>query len=105
MAKITDEERIKGLEAGADAYISKPFNADELRTRVEKLLDRHLRLRDKFSNIADTDKEQKLTDAERRFLAKAVDFIYHLLDKRHLDVNTLAEKLCMKLCACLFFTV
>ncbi|OLQ19780.1 hybrid sensor histidine kinase/response regulator [Tannerella forsythia] len=94
-AKITEEERIKGLEAGADAYISKPFNADELRTRVEKLLDRHHRLRDKFSNIADTDKEQKLTDAERRFLAKAVDFIYHLLDKRHLDVNTLAEKLYM----------
>ena len=94
-AKITEEERIKGLEAGADAYISKPFNADELRTRVEKLLDRHHRLRDKFSNIADTDKEQKLTDAEQRFLAKAVDFIYQLLDKRHLDVNTLAEKLCM----------
>lgn len=94
-AKITEEERIKGLEAGADAYISKPFNADELRTRVEKLLDRHLRLRDKFSNSADTDKEQKLTDAEQRFLAKAVDFIYQLLDKRHLDVNTLAEKLCM----------
>ena len=94
-AKITEEERIRGLEAGADAYISKPFNADELRTRVEKLLDRHHRLRDKFSNIADTDKEQKLTDAERRFLAKAVDFIYHLLDKRHLDVNTLAEKLYM----------
>ena len=94
-AKITEEERIRGLEAGADAYIAKPFNADELRTRVEKLLDRHRLLRDKFSNSTDTDKEQKLTDAERRFLAKAVDFIYQLLDKRHLEVNTLAEKLCM----------
>ena len=94
-AKITEEERIRGLEAGADAYIAKPFNADELRTRVEKLLDRHHRLRDKFSNSADTDKEQKLTDVERHFLAKVVDFIYQLLDKRHLDVNTLAEKLYM----------
>lgn len=94
-AKITEEERIKGLEAGADAYLAKPFNADELRTRVEKLLDRHRHLRDKFSNSADTDKEQKLTDVERHFLAKVVDFIYQLLDKRHLDVNTLAEKLCM----------
>ena len=94
-AKITEEERIRGLEAGVDAYIAKPFNADELRTRVEKLLDRHRLLRDKFSNSTDTDKEQKLTDAERRFLAKAVDFIYQLLDKRHLEVNTLAEKLCM----------
>ena len=94
-AKITEEERIKGLEAGADAYLAKPFNADELRTRVEKLLDRHRHLRDKFSNSADTDKEQKLTDVERHFLAKVVDFIYQLLDKRHLDVNTLADKLCM----------
>lgn len=96
-AKITEEERIKGIEAGADAYLAKPFNADELRTRVEKLLDRHRRLRGRFSQNAGTDKEEEaqLTDAERRFLAKTVDFIYLLLDERRLDVNALAEKLCM----------
>ncbi len=96
-AKITEEERIRGLEAGADAYLAKPFNADELRTRVEKLIDRHLRLRGKFGKNADTDKDKntQLTDAERRFLTKTVDFIYQLMDKRRLDVNTLAEKLCM----------
>ena len=96
-AKITEEERIKGLEAGADAYLAKPFNTDELRTRVEKLLDRHRRLRGKFGKNADADKDKnaQLSDAERRFLAKTVDFIYQLMDKRRLDVNTLAEKLCM----------
>ncbi|WP_373734364.1 hybrid sensor histidine kinase/response regulator transcription factor [Bacteroides heparinolyticus] len=96
-AKITEEERIKGLEAGADAYLAKPFNANELRTRVEKLLDRHRRLRGKFGKNADTDKDKntQFTDAERRFLAKTVDFIYQLMDKRRLDVNALAEKLCM----------
>lgn len=96
-AKVTEEERIKGIEAGADAYLAKPFNADELRTRVEKLLDRHRRLRGKFSKDADTgkDKNTQLTDAERRFLAKTVDFIYQLMDKRQLDVNALADKLCM----------
>lgn len=96
-AKITEQERIKGLEVGADAYLAKPFNTDELRTRVENLLDRHRRLRSKFSKNAytDQDKSAQLTDAERRFLAKTVDFIYQLLDKRRLDVNMLAEKLCM----------
>lgn len=95
-AKVTEEERIKGLEAGADAYLAKPFNADELRMRVEKMLDRHRRLRDKFGNIGDVaNKEHRWTDIERRFLAKTVDSIYHLLDKRQLDVNTLAETLCM----------
>ncbi len=96
-AKITEEERIKGLEAGADAYLAKPFNADELRTRVEKLLERHLRLRGKFGKNTKTDKEeeQQLTDSERRFLVKTVDYIYQLLDKHQLDVNTLADRLCM----------
>lgn len=95
-AKVTEDDRIEGLEAGADAYLAKPFNADELRMRVEKMLDRHRRLRDKFSNTAEVaDKEHQRTDIERRFLTKTVDTIYHLLDKRQLDVNTLAETLCM----------
>lgn len=97
-AKITEEERIKGIQAGADAYLSKPFSSEELRTRVEKLLDRHRRLRHKFGEKADAstkDKEESLTEAERRFLAKTVDSIYILLSKQQLEVNTLAEKLCM----------
>lgn len=63
-AKITEEERIKGLEAGADAYLAKPFNTEELQTRVEKLLDRHHRLYNKFGEDAGTDKQQEsqLTD-------------------------------------------
>lgn len=44
-AKISDQERIKGFEAGADAYLAKPFNVDELRTVVERLLDRQRSLR------------------------------------------------------------
>ena len=33
-------DRIKGLEAGADDYLSKPFDDDELRARVNALLRR-----------------------------------------------------------------
>ena len=98
-AKISDQERIKGFEAGADAYLAKPFNVDELRTVVERLLDRQRSLRSKFSDNATHTKEQQdevqLTDTERRFLAKTVDHTYLLMDKQQLNVNTLAEKMCM----------
>ena len=113
-AKVSEQERIAGIEAGADAYLAKPFNADELSTVVERLLYRQRSLRSKFGgsifhngnkdSIADNgsngngDKEEeavRLTDAERRFLAKTVDHIYLLLDKQQLDVSTLADKLCM----------
>lgn len=34
------EDRIKGLETGADDYLSKPFNARELHLKIEKMLNR-----------------------------------------------------------------
>ena len=35
-----DDERIKGYESGADAYLFKPFNADVIKTRIRKLIEK-----------------------------------------------------------------
>lgn len=37
----TPEERIEGLESGADDYMAKPFNPKELLLRIEKLISRN----------------------------------------------------------------
>jgi DNA-binding response OmpR family regulator len=39
-AKSLNEDRIKGLKLGADDYISKPFNMEELLLRIEAILKR-----------------------------------------------------------------
>src|SRR4030065_1144921 len=39
-AKIKDEDRINGFKAGADCYLCKPFNIDELLLRVRAILRR-----------------------------------------------------------------
>ena len=39
-AKSTIEDKINGLDAGADDYLAKPFNADELLARIRALLRR-----------------------------------------------------------------
>jgi DNA-binding response OmpR family regulator len=39
-ARASDEERIMGLRAGADDYLAKPFNVDELLLRVQAILRR-----------------------------------------------------------------
>lgn len=95
-AKITEEERIRGLEAGADAYLAKPFSADELRMRVEKLLERHHHLRDKYSSDTDKQQESQYTDVERRFLAKVSDVVYLQLSRgKRTEVSQIASALCM----------
>lgn len=96
-AKVTDAERLKGVEAGADAYLTKPFNSEELRSLVDKQLERHRRLRMKYEGNSSLEKEGNptLTDSERLFLAKTVDQIYLFMDRGKLNVNMLAGNLCM----------
>lgn len=45
-----DEQRIESYECGADAYLSKPFNARMLVARCESLLRNRKRLRDAFAS-------------------------------------------------------
>lgn len=47
-AKTLEEEQIKGLDSGADAYITKPFSIDFLRTSVNNLLRNRNMLRTSF---------------------------------------------------------
>ncbi|MDD4489810.1 MAG: two-component regulator propeller domain-containing protein [Paludibacter sp.] len=46
-ARASDEDKVAGLESGADAYISKPFNIDLLKVRVANLLENRERLEHK----------------------------------------------------------
>ena len=101
-ARITEEERISGLEAGADAYLAKPFNADELRTRVEKLLEGRQLLRRKYAQMmtAHQDEEEEEATQRRaadlRFLAKVSDAIYLQLNRgKDIQVSQIALAMCM----------
>jgi signal transduction histidine kinase/ligand-binding sensor domain-containing protein/AraC-like DNA-binding protein len=49
-AKNTPEEQVEGIEAGADFFITKPFNVDYLRSVVDHLLQRQEDLKDYFNS-------------------------------------------------------
>ena len=46
-AKNSSADRVLGLKKGADDYLTKPFNLEELLLRVHKLIDKNKKLQDK----------------------------------------------------------
>src|SRR5215831_14937562 len=52
-AKNSSADRVLGLKKGADDYLTKPFNLEELILRVRKLIEKNKRLKDK-SSMGDT---------------------------------------------------
>ncbi|HEX5020254.1 MAG TPA: response regulator [Candidatus Binatia bacterium] len=66
-AKATQEDKVAGLDAGADDYVTKPFDAVELLARVRammRLKEMHDRLEDWNRSLADTVQKQ-VADLER----------------------------------------
>ncbi|MBM3445431.1 MAG: response regulator transcription factor [Bacteroidetes bacterium] len=51
-ARSGSADRVTGLKKGADDYLTKPFNLEELLLRVEKLIDKNKKLSDR-SNVND----------------------------------------------------
>ncbi len=48
-ARQASDYKLKGLETGADEYLTKPFDTNELLVRVRNLIEQRKRLREKFS--------------------------------------------------------
>ena len=48
-ARSSSSDRVSGLRRGADDYMTKPFNLEELLIRVEKLIEKNRKLQEKTS--------------------------------------------------------
>ncbi|MCK5441094.1 MAG: response regulator [Maribacter sp.] len=80
-AKVTTQDRIKGLSQGADAYLTKPFEKAELFTRIEKLILLRKKLigkleKNSFSSIL----KDKVSDPQTKFIQEVVQVILDNLD-------------------------
>ncbi len=96
-AKSTEEDRIKGIEAGADAFLDKPFNAQVLNTLTEKLLEMRRSLREKYSQIlhADDETELNMPSADHNFYNKLTHVIYAQMTAGEIDLDDIASKMSM----------
>ncbi len=93
-AKATAESRIEGLETGADDYLTKPFNFEELSVRIKNLIEQRKRLREKFSKEINVKAESVASNVvDKEFVQKMIDIIEKNLGNENFSSETLAELL------------
>ncbi|NRB53900.1 MAG: response regulator [Saprospiraceae bacterium] len=88
-AKADVESRLKGLQRGADAYLPKPFNRDELLIRMQKLLELRRQLQQYYLSLTADDqvslneKDSAEAEQEHQFVKQVRAVIEaHLADPK-----------------------
>jgi DNA-binding response OmpR family regulator len=98
-AKAGQEDRIAGFEAGADAYIEKPYDEEELSVRVRTLLDQREMLKFRYSlhsseNTSDTD-VRGYSVKDKAFLDRFNEVVEASFAKGKVDCEAIASELCV----------
>ena len=91
-AKAASENKIEGLETGADDYLIKPFEPKELLTRIRNLIDLRQKLRVKFSKGVELKPgEVAITSLDDAFLKRVMAAIEANMGRENFEVEGLAQ--------------
>lgn len=103
-AKASLDDRIAGLEQGIDDYITKPFSATYLKTRVASLLRQRKALQELYMNrlmegkntsspAPLTPSQPQITPYDEQFMEKVMAYMEEQMDNAELTIDEFAEQL------------
>ncbi len=95
-AKAASEDKIVGYETGADEYIMKPFDSNELKARIKNLIEQRKRIHEHFrqNGLFELD-ESKITPLDKKFLQNTICLITGNISDDSFNIEKLAEGLNM----------
>ncbi len=94
-AKTQDEDKLQGLETGADAYIVKPFNLDILKRTVFNLINTRHVMRNKMAGSESQDDKVKhieMVTPDDKLMEKIMKVINANLSNSDLNVDYIARE-------------
>ncbi|RXK86014.1 two-component regulator propeller domain-containing protein [Filimonas effusa] len=90
------ESRLKGVEGGADDYITKPFEKDLLVARVQNLLNRRTSLQKYFYNEVTLQQNTlRISQEYKEFIDRCIEIVEDHIEDDQFSIKTLAYELRM----------
>jgi AraC-like DNA-binding protein len=83
-----------GLRAGADDYITKPFSSEELRIKVNNLINQRNQLKIRFGrDIQSSYKDLPMKSSDARFLDKAISIVHEQIGNSEFDITQFSSSM------------
>ncbi|KAF2514862.1 hybrid sensor histidine kinase/response regulator transcription factor [Flavobacterium foetidum] len=92
-AKALVQDRLEGIDSGADMYLSKPFDMDILRSSLVQLLKSRQIMFNKFYNGLTPKAKEKTTTLDNEFIKNVLNYIVENISEYDLSVEVLASKM------------
>ena len=93
-AKADKPSKLQGLEMGADDYLAKPFDPQELLVILRNRIAQRKRLRERFSReITLQPNDIAITSTDERFLRKAMDIVEQHMSNLDFNVTAFREEM------------
>lgn len=94
-AKVSRQDQLTGLSRGADAYLAKPFEKEELMIRLDKLIEIRKTLQKKYSSslVSSTLLTNPPLDHTEKFIEKTERIIIEHLEEEDFSIQDLAQHL------------
>jgi signal transduction histidine kinase/ligand-binding sensor domain-containing protein/DNA-binding response OmpR family regulator len=93
-AKGETEDRVRGLDRGADAYMVKPFHLDELNIRIRNLIENRLRMKGKYSGQQSQEERienVEMANTDEQFMERVMQAVNRHLDDCDYKTEELAQ--------------
>ena len=92
-ALSSNKNLIAGLDKGADAYITKPFDEDVLLKQIENILKQRQRIRENFSKQFTSESTLEVGSLDSFFLNRVKSVIEKQVSKEDFGIDTLTKEL------------
>lgn len=93
-AKTRDEQKIEGFQAGADIYLSKPFDVALLKVQIKNLLDKHKKMNQYVkSKLIIGNQEVDLESADEKLLQETIRFIHENIAQTEINVSEMCKQI------------